>query len=248
MLNRILLALVFCALFVSGAAAAQGERAQLTVLIGDTLNQPVVGARVAISGVTVTGITDSTGIAVIPGVPLGSRLVIMQHPGFAREEALVEFPTAANYGLRVRMTPAAIVLDTVTATAKRFNLALHQNGFYERQRQGLGRYMTSEELDEINRSSQDLSRAFDRMPGFRVDRGTVGVPFVLRSVRGGGGLEGNCVPGVRVDGMPADMELLATLSPSQVEAIEVYPSPASVPAEYNDAGSHCGMVIIWTRR
>jgi hypothetical protein len=35
--------------------------------------------------------------------------------------------------------------------------------------------------------------------------------------------------------------------PGEIAAVEVYPSAASVPAEYTGTTGRCGAVVIWTR-
>ena len=36
--------------------------------------------------------------------------------------------------------------------------------------------------------------------------------------------------------------------PGEVEAIEAYDSPASMPAEFGGSRAGCGVIVIWTRR
>ena len=48
--------------------------------------------------------------------------------------------------------------------------------------------------------------------------------------------------------MPADMDVdFALPGMMEIEAIEVYKGPASVPVTLNATGSACGVVSIWTR-
>lgn len=223
------------------------ERAGLTVILTDTMARPVAGVRVGVNGLGLSEPSDSTGTVRIRGIPLGSRMVSIDHPGYQHEDALVQFPSANDFRLRVTLTPAPITLDTLNVVGRRFNLALHQNGFYRREREGLGRFMGRDKLDEINRGSPDLSTAFDQMLGIRVDRDP-STGFVLRSSRGAGSLSGPCTPAIRIDGLRADSEQLASLTPSMVEAIEVYASAGTVPGEYGDMETTCGLVLVWLRR
>lgn len=240
------LVLLVIAMLIAVPVHAQG-RAQLTVILTDTMARPVAGVRVGVNGLGLSDPSDSTGTVLVTGIPLGSRMVSIDHPGYRHEDALVQFPSANNFRLRVTLTPAPITLDTLNVTGRRFNVALHQNGFYRREREGLGRFMGREKLDEINRGSPDLSTAFDQMLGIRVDRGPSS-GFVLRSSRGAGNLAGTCTPAIRIDGIRADSEQLASLTPSMVEAIEVYASAGSVPGEYGDMETTCGLVLVWLRR
>jgi hypothetical protein len=36
--------------------------------------------------------------------------------------------------------------------------------------------------------------------------------------------------------------------PMHIQAIEIYPGPASTPGQYLDSRSRCGVILIWTRR
>jgi hypothetical protein len=36
--------------------------------------------------------------------------------------------------------------------------------------------------------------------------------------------------------------------PAEVEAVEVYDGPGSLPAEFGGSNAGCGVVVIWTRR
>lgn len=240
------LALLVVAILVGMPVQAQ-ERAQLTVILTDTLARPVAGVRVAMNGIGLSEPSDSMGVVQITGIPLGSRMVSIDHPGYRHEDALVQFPSANNFRLRVTLTPAPIALDTINVVGRRFNLALHQNGYYRREREGLGRFMGREKLDVVNRGSPDLSSAFDQMLGIRVDRGP-STGFVVRSSRGAGNFSGLCIPAIRIDGIRADSEQLASLTPSMVEAIEVYASAGTVPGEYGDMETTCGLILVWLRR
>lgn len=66
---------------------------------------------------------------------------------------------------------------------------------------------------------------------------------------------GPCPPAVYVDRMyvgggmneePAGIDGLVI--PTEVEAVEVYEGPASLPAEFGGSRAGCGVVVIWTRR
>lgn len=241
-----LLVLLAVAILVGMPVQAQ-ERAQLTVILTDTLARPVVGVRVAVNGMGLSEPSDSAGVARITGIPLGSRMVSIDHPGYRHEDALVQFPSANDFRLRVTLTPSAIALDTIKVGGRRFNLALHQNGFYRREREGLGRFLGRERLDEVVRGAPDLAPAFDQILGIRVDRAP-STGFALRSSRGAASFSGLCTPAIRIDGLRADSEQLSMLSPSMVEAIEVYASAGSVPGEYGDMDTTCGLVLVWLRR
>jgi len=56
-----------------------------------------------------------------------------------------------------------------------------------------------------------------------------GQPIFLPTASGGDGLD------------------LTNVRPSELAAVEVYTSPASIPPEFNMTGSACGVIALWTR-
>lgn len=242
------LAVVLAVPFAALPAAGQDGRAQLTVIVADTLDAPVPGVRVAVNGVTGVVTSDSSGVAVVSEIPLGTRMVTVTHPAYRTESAVLQFPSANLFRLRVALTPTGVPLDTVTATGRREVAMLHTNGFYRRQQEGLGKYVTREALDELDRASPDLSGAFIRMLGFRVERNVYGLPFIVQSSRGEGSINDECFPSVRVNGMLSDMGELSRIRPGIVEALEAYPNVNAAPAEFSDAGAVCGLILVWLRR
>jgi hypothetical protein len=237
------------ALLAGVRAQAQGRPARLDVVVADSMDRPVPGTRVVVSGSPAPGIADGTGNATVQPIAPGSRLVSIRSPGFREERALLDFTPGAAIAIRVVLTPEPLALDTVVATAERFVLRLHHNGFYKRRQQGLGRFLDRQDVARAERMGGSLCPLFYRIPGFSVSSGSVGVRCVVQSRRGPDTLgSGVCQPAVYIDGMPADMNQLAMLPPEHVEAIEAYAGAAEAPAEYGGASSSCGVIVIWLRR
>jgi hypothetical protein len=44
------------------------------------------------------------------------------------------------------------------------------------------------------------------------------------------------------------MFVLSEVVSMDVEAIEVYKGPASIPAQFIDSDTQCGVILIWTKR
>jgi hypothetical protein len=246
LIPAILLAVL--ALLSAVPAGAQGRPARLDVAVADSVGRPIAGTRIVVSGSPAPGVTDSTGNAIVQPISPGSRLVSIRHPGFREERALLDFGAGATIAIRVVLTPEPLALDTVVATGERFVLRLHQNGFYKRRREGLGRFLDRQDVARAERTGGTLCPLFYRLPGFSVAPGSVGVRCVVQSRRGPDSLGGGvCRPAVYIDGMPADMDQFAMLPPEHVEAIEAYAGAADAPPEYGGS-SGCGVIVIWLRR
>ena len=63
-----------------------------------------------------------------------------------------------------------------------------------------------------------------------------------------------CAPTVVLDGVvvtaggSGGTGDLDSFNPFNLEAIEIYPSPAGVPVQYSGYMSPCGAVLLWSRR
>jgi len=103
--------------------------------------------------------------------------------------------------------------------------------------------------------AESLPGLLRTVPGFRLDVGSTG--NLVRSERSSSG----CAPSTYINGSMVDAEvggarsrrfafqavsIFDSVPLDMVEAIEVY-TPATVPAEFNQGRSDCGVVVIWLR-
>ncbi|HEX2187517.1 MAG TPA: Ig-like domain-containing protein [Longimicrobiaceae bacterium] len=235
-------------LAAAGGASAQDDRARLRVTVTDSLGQPIRDAQVVVSGVGALVRSDSSGTALVTGIPLGVGFVSVWRLGYGEERAVLQFPTAATFRLSVVLTPGAVALDSLLVEGERRVRHLESNGFYQRRRMGMGSFVNGKQMEAIAAASPDLRRAFYSMAGFMVVPGRFGASFTLLSNRGIGPKGERCQPAVVVDGRRSDMEELSSMLPQHVEAIEAYPGAAGAPPEYSFGQSVCGIVLVWLKR
>jgi hypothetical protein len=116
--------------------------------------------------------------------------------------------------------------------------------FESRKQAGLGSFVTRADIDKRN-PSQTHQMLFG-VPGVQVDQRTGRVRSLYP------GSLGACEMAYWVDGIRfaegAGATPLSQIPPTEVEAMEVYPRAAGVPAEFGGAQSGCGVVLIWTRK
>ena len=117
--------------------------------------------------------------------------------------------------------------------------------FYERMQSSTGgNFLTREDMEQAG--TMPLAEALDRVPGTKVRR-TYG-PYFSLTVRG-------CEPAIYVDGHPEFVPGRLSAAPSDaltvqagsIAAVEVYPSPATIPAEFARFNALC-VVAIWSQR
>lgn len=148
--------------------------------------------------------------------------------------------------VQFRLTASPVVLDGIEVEVEARSARLERAGFFERQRQGLGHFITEEDIDR--RNPHYVSDLLRHLPRVEVrDALPPGVAFRARpSFRS----SAYCSPRVYIDGFPehhVDSPVNA-VPPHDVAAIEVYPSQIAVPAQFAGGLTGCGVILIWTRR
>ena len=151
----------------------------------------------------------------------------------------------------VVMHPLPLGLEPLEVTVEGGVARLAAVGYYERKEAGFGHFV---EREEIHRTGpMRLTDVLRRLPRVFVSQSPAGGLNPALLLRGGGA--GPCSPTLYVDGVvvaqgggarwrpvrPDDWVV-----PEDVEAVEVYPGPASVPVRFQ-ALAECGVLLIWTR-
>jgi hypothetical protein len=226
-------------------AWAQDASSVLQVHVVDEKGAPLPGAYVTVAGVQYGATTDAAGEARVTRVPRGNRLMIVSHLGYAFDRRPGEFSGRDTVRVQVAMKPAPVELEGITVTTQGRNMELVRNGFYDRQRRGMGAFMTRQRLDDL--------RPFRTADAFRYMRGFMVRPVGARNVVVGTRRGDNCVPAVFLDGSEMyvrsyqdQVEVLDMVRPDDIEAIEAYQGP-DIPGEYDPRGRYCGVIVIWTR-
>ena len=128
--------------------------------------------------------------------------------------------------------PGTQVVDTAA------DATIKLRGFYERRAGNRGRYFLSADIDAS--TGKRLSEVIRDVPGVRLLPAPSGTATAVR-FRG-------CQPLVWVDALRnVGEELDAVVAIGDVAAMEVYVSPATVPAQFRDMRQPCGAVLVWTR-
>lgn len=191
---------------------------------------------------------------VAPGVhTLSSRLLDRVGPDVTADlvpdgVARVTVPIPLAAAGETSMEP--ISLDPLTVTVRRPDDRLAE--FRHRMERGFGSYILREDLERRMPARLSDVLAEHGMPP--------GQGSGLRAVR----LENRrygCAPMVYIDGhrvtsgvSPASTaameeagEAVNLVHPADIEAVEIYRGPASVPGEFGGSTARCGVIVIWTR-
>jgi hypothetical protein len=235
-----------CAVLLLCLAAAPA-RAQ--VVDGRVLDRgsarPLVDVTVELlAGTTVLAgtRTDTVGLFVIPAPEAGTyRLAVRRgghHMAVSRDFSVQRNDTSH---MELRVVAGTVLLAPVVAVARARNLPPLLAGFYDRaEANRAGRFVTRDRIAERRATrTTDLLRSLAGLSVVPTRRGGT----TLRS-RG-------CEPLVFVDGVYVPlygMSLDDVVQPHDLEGIEVYSGPASLPANFARARApSCGAVLFWTK-
>ena len=212
-----------------------------TVLTAD--GRPLAGAQVSIHDGPETRAND-LGQWTLVGAPLGTRMLEVRAISYYPDRRAVDVVAGAA-PVRVTLSTLKAVLDTVRIAASRMP---DGSGFEERRRNGMGRYLTAEDI--ARRTPIFTSELLRNLPGVRVDMRTGSLEKWI-AMRG---MAGTCSPSLYVDGahMPTlpegltanDIDMWA--DPDEIVGIEVYVD--FVPPQFRPPLSGCGSIVIWTKR
>lgn len=163
----------------------------------------------------------------------------------------------------------AVVLEPVVVAEHSVDRAMAS--FEENRRVGLGHFLTRADLSKLE--GVTFGSILEQVPGAAVLSGSRGAAWIrssrvfrMRAIGADaedafqGAPAAACYAQVYIDKMlvfngrpTADghwppLFNLNSMNPAQIEAIEFYASAAETPLRYSGMESHCGVLVIWTRR
>jgi len=235
-------------------ASAQPARASGIIdgIVTDTLLRPLGFAEVKILGTDIRIETNSLGRFRFTEVPAGQFLLIVRRIGYRPISSIIQVGARDTVRLSFLMEAAAQSLDKVVVTEERRSLKMLE--FEDRRRQGVGFFITQEQLERRN---LPVSADYLRMaPSITLapSPNPSGIPELIAiSKREGGSFLGDganaCAMQVVIDGIPMPprfpLELLP--NPKEIAGIEIYSGAATVPPQFSGADRRCGMILVWTR-
>jgi hypothetical protein len=218
-------------------AAAQGA-VTLSGVVTDSARAPVNGAevRLMVAGVqSASAYTQADGrySFTLAAAPAGGQSVVtVRRLGFEPREvavrgAVVDVVLTAT----VQKVAAVNVVEEPSERNSRMaqfeaRRALKRNGYF------------LDHKDIEKRRAQRLSDVMRIVPGDTLIPTGTGSAVRFR----------NCQPLIWVDGVRTPYaELDETVGVNDAGALEVYVSPATVPAQFKDIQNPCGAIVVWTR-
>jgi hypothetical protein len=227
----------------SGSQALQGQASIVVAFVTDTAGRPLEGAEVQVVGTSLRGNTDGLGRVALLAVPAGKAVLRVRRIGFAEQTIPISVTPGTLDEGRYKLLPVTTKLSDVTVRAselkpERYAKTGRFDEFYRRRADGFGTFLTREDIDaRAAQKSEDLVRM---VPGIRIRyRGSTPYIQFLRCE----------TVNVYIDGIRSHdgFRDFSSLSPLDIEAMEVYQGMSTVPPEFSPEPNDCGAIVVWTR-
>ena len=209
--------------------------------------RPLANALVRVIGSGSQVRTNVEGTFAIADAGAGTQTVEARAIGYQPMRLAVRLSEGAPSSVNFRLLIQRVQLDTVRVQAGR-ELAPELRGIERRWRTGVGTVMDGSMVRD--RSNLFVTDALRGINGVTIRQvGGFGQSIMMRSSNGS-----ECSAGVILDGQALPPSQSASISLDEIvrrediAAIEVYPRPSMIPAEFTSMTSGCGVVAIWSKR
>jgi hypothetical protein len=241
-----LLALASGALLYSRPARAQALQDQASIMVAfvvDTAGKPLPGAEVDIVGTSLRGSTDDAGRVALLAVPTGKATLRVRRLGFSELKIPISVTPGSMSENTYKLAPVATDLNKVVVRSsatvpERYAGTTRFDGFYRRRAAGLGTFLTREIID--SRRAEKTEDLLKMVSGVRVTyRGSVPLVNFARCDQ----------VNVYIDGVRSQdgFRDFNSMSPLDIEAMEIYRGMAEVPPEFSPRPNDCAAIVVWTR-
>jgi hypothetical protein len=190
--------------------------------VSDSLGRAVSNARVTLDGSALDASTDAAGRFRLAGVKPGTQTIEVRRVGLDPVRRAVDVTPGATTAVDLTLARAQL-LDAMIVVAERNRRFSHLAEVVRRHRTGAGKLIVEEEL----RKFPNVQAVMQGMSGVRVLLGSGGTDNQWSILMARSGDE--CVARIFVDGKEQDYDYLGTLSPTQIEAVEVFVRPGTAP-------------------
>lgn len=256
------LALLLGAVAMPALVGAQQQDSTVVLLgrVADEVDSGAVAhAMINVLGTDVVAHSDGWGYFRIGGLPLGTHTLIIRALGYGKLQQSFDITGGSTARRDFYMTRVPHLLTEMVIHGRGMRVPRGFEDVYRRGTRGLGgTFITREQIDSLN--PLDLKTMLATIPGvFTNDRGVYfdRCPDSWRPQLWIDGVrvtefKKTATPDPVANSMGTDddpfffNELLTQILPSQVQAIEVYPSNMTTPAEF--LGYGCGTIAVWLKR
>jgi hypothetical protein len=242
--TRVLLGVSLGARIVFASASADAQSPQLRGTVRDSAGAPIPEVDVAIVSQRVLGRTNDRGEFTLQRVRAGKLQLSVRRLGFEPQMIPIEYPAGAADTLHVVLREHPLLVEgmQVSVLERRRQVAIEE--FYRRRAKGSGMFVSREEIE--SRHPLKVTDALRDLPGLRFERGRGGT--MLRFLNSASQRR-DCTPQYWIDGVRVPNFEIDDLPVRDIEGIELYEGPSTVPMQFSHFGGQtaCGTIVVWSR-
>jgi outer membrane receptor for ferrienterochelin and colicins len=247
-MRRVLTWLV--AIVLTAVPSVQAQRAAVLRgrVLSETVEQPIEGATISLSGQAQSARSDSVGGFRLAGITAGKHTVIVRRVGFAPLSSSMSFVAGDSVDADFMLDPSVQTLPDVEVNATIMERKLAD--FEERRKIGIGHFLTQQDIEKrLSRKFTDIVRI---LPGLKIVRFGAD-EFYIASARGKQAflIQHGCPVAMMIDGVYVDQgpgnDPNRLIDPSFLIGVEFYAGPAQMPARFNNTRGTCGLLVLWTK-
>lgn len=146
--------------------------------------------------------------------------------------------------LELRMAAVPVQLDPVTVEAARSDFLVNR-GYYSRKETERGTFLDPAVVEKKASKAKLATDILLGIPGVSIVQN---VPR-LRTCRSVGSSNDThpFAPRIYIDGVESGSDIIWSLQPNDILAVELYMGPAQIPLQYGGTNTPCGIILIWTK-
>lgn len=233
-------------LLVCAAPAVAQERSVLAGQVVNPQGKPIAEAEVTLLEGNHRTRVDANGRFRLDKLSAGRREFMARAIGHDPVMFAVDLPDESETTIELVLSPTVVTLQPLEVREKRRE-ELFRRDLADRRGSGQGRILTGDEIRK--RQVYRLSDALHGVAGMQIGHRPYS-PAIIQTMRcknvavwvDGTPLTKNLSPG---NGAEAG-EALSSISPADVELMEVYSGLAELPGEFAHRGA-CAAIVVWTR-
>ncbi|NOT09931.1 MAG: TonB-dependent receptor plug domain-containing protein [Gemmatimonadales bacterium] len=243
---RFILSLLLATGLAAKALSAQEAPTRLKAQVTDSLGVAIPLAEVIVMGTTFRATADSEGVVLFTGLPSGLQLIQVRAIGWRGIYFTLRLEPGQHWVGRIGLEPVGTPLPDIVVQGRRgvvqkpgrYAGTEKYDDFFRRKKFGFGTFRTREDIDRAS-----PMRTVDLLQGIpSVTVTSDGAIF--RRCSGPAARVGVWIDGWRV--LESEVgEALQSISPRDIEMMEVYRSAAQLPGEF--LIDSCAAIVIWTR-
>jgi hypothetical protein len=194
-----------------------------------------------IEGSEVRVVSAPDGSFQLPAMPPGAYALTTSHVAHGGRRDTISIEHGASIQYTISLAESAVPLRPIEVVVR--SELLERRGFYERQQNGTGAYLTRSSWQD--RSPGRPSDILRRVSGVRIVPAQGGLGTILVG-------RGNCPFRYILDGTPVTSTFqLDDIPVEWIEAVEVYRGVAGLPVQFTASpwtdNANCGVIVVWTR-